>query len=69
MLNSFVLTKKNKQRVRLLRHVPYALKPKVEIELKKLVKDGVLEKCDFSKWATPIVPVSKKMDRFLYVAI
>lgn len=38
------------------RHVPYALKPpKVEIELDKLVKDGVLEKCDFSEWATPIV--------------
>lgn len=52
-----------------MRHVPYAFKPKVEIELKKLVKDSVLEKCDFSKWATPIVPVSKKMDRFLCVAI
>lgn len=38
----------------------YALKPKVEVELDKLVEDGVLEKCDFSEWATPIVPVSKK---------
>ncbi|XP_062620772.1 uncharacterized protein K02A2.6-like [Saccostrea cucullata] len=42
------------------RQVPYALKPKVEVELEKLVKDGVLEKCNFSEWATPIVPVSKK---------
>jgi hypothetical protein len=40
--------------------VPYALKPKVEVELDKLVKDGILEKCDFCEWATPIVPVSKK---------
>lgn len=31
-----------------------------ENELEKFLKDGVLEKCDFSEWATPIVPVSKK---------
>ncbi|KAL5018941.1 hypothetical protein ScPMuIL_004663 [Solemya velum] len=42
------------------RQVPYVLKPKVEMELDKLVKDGVLTKCDHSDWATPIVPVPKK---------
>ena len=42
--------------------MPYALKvkPKVEIEL---VKDGVLEKCNFSEWATPVVPVCKKDEK------
>ena len=42
------------------RHVPYVLKPKVEAEIDKLVKDGILEKCDHSELATPVVPVPKK---------
>ncbi|KAL0193255.1 hypothetical protein M9458_011551 [Cirrhinus mrigala] len=42
------------------RPLPYALKPKVEVSLTELVKDGVLEPVSVSKWATPIVPVLKK---------
>lgn len=39
--------------------VPFALKPKIESELERLVKSGVLVKTEFSDWATPIVPVVK----------
>ncbi|XP_053400584.1 uncharacterized protein K02A2.6-like [Mercenaria mercenaria] len=42
------------------RSVPFAMKPQIEEELDRLVKDGVLEKVDTSEWATPIVPVPKK---------
>lgn len=42
------------------RHVPYALKSKVEKELEKLVEDGVLEKCNFREWATPMFSVNEK---------
>lgn len=47
------------------RHVPYALKPKVEIELETLVKKCVAEKCDFGEWAASIVPVRKKYESVL----
>ena len=40
--------------------VPYALHPKVEAELTRLEKDGVLSKVEYSEWATPIVPVVKR---------
>ena len=39
------------------RHVPYALKAKVESELERLEQSGVLSKVEFSEWAAPIVPV------------
>ena len=39
------------------RPVLYAIKPKVEAELDRLVKSGVLEPVSTSDWATPIVPV------------
>ena len=42
------------------RAVPYALKEKVEKELDRLLKQGVIEKINFSEWAAPIVPVMKK---------
>ena len=41
------------------RPVPYAMKPKAEVELKRLEKEGILPKVKFSDWATPIVAVAK----------
>ena len=41
------------------RPVPFALKEKKAEEIKRLESLGVLEKVDFSDWATPIVPVLK----------
>ncbi|KAL9961633.1 hypothetical protein ACROYT_G030616 [Oculina patagonica] len=41
------------------RPVPFVLKEKIADELRRLEKIGVLEKVEFSDWATPIVPVLK----------
>ena len=35
------------------------MKPKVEVELKRLEEEGILRKVKFSNWSTPIVPVVK----------
>ena len=40
------------------RPVPYAIKKKIETELERLVK-MMFEAVNFSRWATPIVPVVK----------
>ena len=42
------------------RAVPYALRPKVEAELRRLHNEGILTKVEWNEWATPIVPVPKK---------
>ena len=42
------------------RPVPYALKPKIEQELRRLQDGGIIVPVDNSEWATPIVPVLKK---------
>eukprot|EP00731_Ephydatia_muelleri_P017266 Em0010g364a len=42
------------------RTVPYALRKKVEAELDRLEKIGVIEKVQFSAWAAPIVPILKR---------
>ena len=43
------------------RPMPYALKPKVEEEQWGLQNEGILNKMEWSEWATPIVPVPTKM--------
>ena len=42
------------------RIVPYAMKEKVNYELEKLLKEGIIESVNHSDWATPIVPILKK---------
>ncbi|CAI5682743.1 unnamed protein product [Oreochromis niloticus] len=42
------------------RNVPYALRPRVEAELKHLTELGVITPVEHSDWATPMVPVNKK---------
>ena len=41
------------------RSVPFALREKVEKELERLQKQGVIEPVQFASWAAPIVPVEK----------
>lgn len=42
------------------RAVPFALRPKVDKELDRLVEAGILSRVEHSEWATPIVPIPKK---------
>ena len=57
---SITLEKDTQPRFHKARMVPYALRPKIEDELHKLQKDGVIEPVEHSTWATPIVPAVKK---------
>ena len=41
------------------RAIPYALRDKVEDELKRLQDEGIIEPVPFSDWAAPIVPIVK----------
>ena len=41
------------------RPVPFALKHKVEAELDRLQKEGIVEAMQSAEWAAPIVPVVK----------
>ena len=40
--------------------VPYAIKEKIEKELKRLEDEGTIEQLTFSDWAAPIVPKVKE---------
>lgn len=39
--------------------MPYALRGKVKEELEKLEKQDIIERVQYSEWATPIVVVPK----------
>ena len=41
------------------RPVPYAMKGKIEEELKRLQEEGAIESVQFSEWSAPIVPIMK----------
>ena len=41
------------------RPVPYSLRDKVDRELERLLKAGIISQVQFSDWAAPIVPVVK----------
>lgn len=42
------------------RPLPHAMKELVEVELDRLVKNGIIEPVDYSPWGSPIVPILKK---------
>ena len=42
------------------RPVPYALKEKVDQELDRLQREGIIEPVQFAEWAAPVVPVLKQ---------
>lgn len=44
--------------------VPFAIKDVIAREIERLEAAGVLEKVQFSQWATPIVPLPKKDGSF-----
>ena len=48
------------------RPVPFALRDKVNDELDKLEKQGIISKVSHSEWGSPIVVVPKKMEMFAY---
>ena len=41
------------------RSVPYTMKPKIKQELERLERQGTIESVQYSKWATPVVPILK----------
>lgn len=57
---SFSLNKNVKPVMLKARKVPFALKDKIELELNRLIEQGVLEPITHPKWCTPIVTVCKE---------
>ena len=42
------------------RPLPYAMKSQVDVELDRLLKEGIIEPVDNAEWASPVVVVRKK---------
>lgn len=52
--------KENAQPKRLpVRQVPFALKDKINLEIKRLLENGRIEPVKYSEWGTPVVPILK----------
>ncbi|XP_031347132.1 uncharacterized protein K02A2.6-like isoform X2 [Photinus pyralis] len=49
--------------------VPYSIKEEVEKELEEMVVNGILEKVEYSEWASPIVVVPKKSSKSLRICV
>ena len=47
------------------RPVPYAMTGKIEVELKRLQDEGTIEPVQFSEWAAPIVPETRRFNSHL----
>lgn len=62
-IKNFEIQLKLKQGVkpifRRFRNVPFALKERVENEIERLEREGIIERVESSEWATPVVPVVK----------
>ena len=50
------------------RHLPFAMKSRVERELEQLETNGVIRRVVHSDWAAPIVPVVKSSGSYVCVA-
>jgi hypothetical protein len=44
------------------RTIPYALRDRVENEIDRLEADGIIERIEYSRWGTSVVPVVKNDD-------
>ena len=42
------------------RPLPYAMKSQVDVELDRLLTEGIIEPVDHAEWASPVVVVRKK---------
>ena len=51
------------------RVVPYALRPKVEEELRRLQNEGILMKVEWREWELQLYLSPRKMDQYEYAAI
>ena len=49
------------------RSVPYSMKSKVEEELRRLEKEGIIEPVEYAEWAAPIVPILKSDSKSLRI--
>nr|XP_022901079.1 uncharacterized protein K02A2.6-like [Onthophagus taurus]XP_022901087.1 uncharacterized protein K02A2.6-like [Onthophagus taurus]XP_022901095.1 uncharacterized protein K02A2.6-like [Onthophagus taurus]XP_022901103.1 uncharacterized protein K02A2.6-like [Onthophagus taurus] len=72
-INKFKAELKLKENVKPIFHrayeMPYALKPKVEVEIAKMIETGILSKVKYSEWASPIVVIPKKQSNEIRICV
>ena len=49
------------------RQVPFSMKSKVEEELERLEKEGIIEPVQYAEWAAPIIPILKADGKSLQI--